>query len=374
MKELKVALIGGGFMGKAHSLALAVAPLNEDLGAVVIKQVLVEVDPDNARNLAAALGWQESASDWREVVARDDIDIVDICTPPQFHEEIALAAIAAGKHVFCEKPIANLSSEAIAMRDAAEAAGVVTQVGFNYRHTPAVEYAKQLLDAGEFGVPMQFRATFLQDGLFTVTDPNRWRAKRSTGGSGMVGDIGSHIIDAAEYLFGDITKVAARVRTRGADGGWMPEAQRLADDALDDAGVWIAEFANGAIGTFAVTSYASGHKNQYAYQFDASKAGVMFDWNDRETFQVSYVDRPADHLGFQRIHTNFSHPNAFWRLAGLGTGYVEVSATQFQHFVKAIVAGTPSKPDFGTAARVQQVVEAVVEAAAVDSWVEVPRR
>jgi predicted dehydrogenase len=375
MRELKVALIGGGFMGKAHSLAMTVAPQLENIGATITKQVLVEVDPDLASSLAEDLGYRFSETDWRAAIARDDVDIVDICTPPQLHEEIALAAIAAGKHVFCEKPITNVSSQGFAMRDAAEAAGVITQVGYNYRHTPAVEFAKQLLDRGDFGVPLQFRASFLQDGLFTlVADPHRWRASRGTGGSGMVGDIGSHIIDSAEYLFGDIVRVAARVRTKAPDAGWIPESERLAGDALEDAGVWIAEFANGAIGTFAINSYASGRKNRFAFEFDASKAAVEFNWNDREVFKVSYVGEDRDHLGFRTIHTNAEHPDSFWRLAGLGTGYTEVSAIQFRKFIKAIVAGTPAKPDFGDAARVQQIVEAVVEAAAGDVWVEVPRR
>jgi predicted dehydrogenase len=375
MTELRVALIGGGFMGKAHSLALSVAPLVENIGATITKQVLVEVDPDNAARLASELGYLHSETDWRAAVTRDDVDIVDICTPPQFHEEIALAAIAAGKHVFCEKPIANSAIEALAMRDAADAAGVVNQVGFNYRHTPAVQFAKQLLDAGEFGEPLQFRASFLQDGLFTlVADPNRWRARRSTGGSGAVGDIGSHIIDSAEFLFGDITKVAARVRTKAPGAGWLPESERIAEDALDDSGVWIAEFANGAIGTFAVNSYASGRKNRFHYEFDASKAAVEFVWNDREVFKVSYVDERADHLGFRTIHTTGEHPGGFWRLGGLGTGYVEVSAIQFQRFVRSILSGERAQPDFGDAARVQQIVEAIGLAAASDEWVDVPRR
>ena len=375
MRELRVALIGGGFMGRAHSLAYALAPIAQDLGATIVKEVLVDATPELAAGFAAELGWRSSSSDWREVLARDDIDIVDICTPPQFHEEIALAAIAAGKHVFCEKPITNDSASGLRMWQAAREAGVVTQVGFNYRHTPAIAYAKQLLDEGRLGVPLEIRASYLQETAF-FADPNRWRAQKGTGGSGMIGDIGSHIIDISQYLFGDITKVAARVRSKstGPDNGWLPEQDRIGGDLVDDAGVWVAEFASGAIGSFSVNSFSSGRKNRVHFEFDASKASVDFNWNDREIFKVSYVDEDQDHQGFRTIHTNSEHPDGWWRLAGLGTGYLEISAIQFQKFVKSILAGELAQPNFGTAAHVQQVVEAILEAATSDSWVDVPAR
>jgi predicted dehydrogenase len=371
---LTVALIGGGFMGRAHSLAYALAPIASELGATVTKQVLVDATPELAAAAAQRLGWAESSADWRAVVARDDIDIVDICTPPQFHREIALAAIAAGKHLFCEKPLTNVVAEAEKMAAEARTAGVVTQVGFNYRHAPAIAFAKKLLDSGELGIPLQFRASYLQDAGFGA-DPGRWRAKRATGGSGTVGDIGSHIIDMAEYLFGDIRTVAARVRSLGpGNGGWLPESERLSGDLIDDAAVWAAEFASGTIGSFAVSSFSSGRKNQVRFEFDTSRAAVAFDWNDREVFSVSYVDEPADHSGFRRIHTNDRHPDGWWRLAGLGTGYLDVSAIQFQRFVRAIVAGEPADPDFGQASHVQHVVEAIHQAARTDAWVAVAPR
>ena len=369
MKELKVALVGAGFMGRAHSLAYALAPIASELGATVAKQVLVDANPEVADAAARQLGWAESATDWRSVVTRDDIDVVDICTPPQFHAEIALAAIEAGKHVFCEKPITNDPAEARAIVAAAERAGVVTQVGYNYRHTPAISFAKKLLDEGRLGTPLQFRASYAQEVGFWA-DPNRWRALKATGGSGTVGDIGSHIIDLAEHLFGDIVRVAARARSFDGNG-WRPDGERVAEDLIDDAAVWLAEFANGAIGTFSVSQYAVGRKNRISFEFDASRAAVEFDWNDREVFRVAYVDEPADHRGFREIPTNDQHPDGWWRLAGLGTGYPDVSAIQMQHFIRAIVDGTPTAPDFARAAHVEEVVAAVYLAAQSDRWVEV---
>jgi predicted dehydrogenase len=370
--ELRVAIIGGGgFMGRAHSLAYAVAGQAVDLGGTIVKQVLVETDVTLAATAAIQLSWAESATDWREVVARPDIDVIDICTPPPLHEEIAIAAVRAGKHVFCEKPITNDAAQAERMAVEAAAAGVVTQVGFNYRHTSAIGQAKRLLDSGRLGEPLQLRATYLQGAAFAA-DPNRWRARRATGGSGMVGDIGSHVIDMAELLFGPIDRVSALVRTKGpGDTGWVPETQRHAEDLVDDAGVWIAEFANGALGSFAVNAFASGRMNQVALSFDATKGAVDFDWNRREEFRVSFVDEAADEQGFRTIHTNDQHPDGFWRLAGLGTGYVEVSATQFQHFFRAITGQGSAAPDFAAGARVQRIVEAVHRSATDGGWVSV---
>ncbi|MFD4957847.1 Gfo/Idh/MocA family protein [Microbacterium sp. NPDC058389] len=373
VKELSVALIGGGFMGRAHSLAYAVAPIGADLGVTVARRVLVDVDPARAAEAAQALGWQETATNWRDVISRDDIDIIDICTPPQFHEEIALAAIAAGKHVFCEKPITNDVDGALAMRDAAREANVVAQVGFNYRHSAAIAYTKQLLDAGELGRPLAFRASYLQDGAFWA-DPARWRAKKSTGGSGTVGDIGSHIIEVAEHLFGDIRRVAARVRARDMDAGWQDDQARIDEDLVDDAGVWLAEFANGAIGTFSVSSFASGRSNRFYFELDATRAAVEFNWNHRDEFRVSFVDERPQLRGFRTVPISTAHPTGWWHIPGIGAGYIETSGQQFRSFLESIVSGRPADPDFGAAAHVQQVVEAVLEAAAADCWVEVPRR
>ena len=375
MKNLNVALIGGGFMGRAHSLAYALAPIADSIGATVVRKVLVDVNAEVASSSAAQLGWEESATDWRAIVARDDIDIVDICTPPQLHQEIALAAIAAGKHVFCEKPITNSSDEGDAMDAAARAAGVVTQVGFNYRHTPAIAFTKKLLDEGRLGVPLQFRASYLQETGFTA-DPHRWRATKATGGSGTAGDIGSHVVDIGEYLLGDITRVSALLRSKDerADAGWLPEPQRIEGDLIDDGGVWIAQFASGAIGTFAASSFASGRKNRVYFELDGSKGATVFDWNKREEFAVSYVDDAVDHKGFRTIHTNDQQPNGWWKLAGLGTGYVEVSAIQFQKFVRAIVEGTDAAPSFGDAVHVQRVIDAVNLSAETGQWVDVARK
>ncbi|MFT4028870.1 MAG: Gfo/Idh/MocA family oxidoreductase [Protaetiibacter sp.] len=375
MTELRVALIGGGFMGKAHSLAWALTPISDQLGANVIKQVLVDVNEEVASRQAADLGWAESATDWREVVGRDDIDIIDICTPPQFHADIAIAAADAGKHVFVEKPITNSAEEAIRMAELVGRTGVVAQVGFNYRHAPAVEHTKQLLDSGELGEPMMFRASFLSQGWSgNPSGPQPWRALKATGGSGTVGDIGSHIIDSAEYLFGDIVRVAARARAGDREDGWWPETRRIEEDLIDRAAVWVAEFANGTIGTFAVNGLAAGRKNDMSWQLDATKGAVEFVWNDREEFRIAYVDEKPTHHGFRTVLTSNAFPDGVWPLAGLGIGYADVTAIQFKKFVQRILGEDRITPTLEDATHVQQVVEAVYAAAASERWVDVPAR
>lgn len=372
MQELGVALVGAGMMGQAHSMALSLAPLGTGCGARIRKVVVVDETAERAAAAAASLGYESSTANWAEAVTRPDVDIVDICTPNQFHAPIAFTALAHGKHVFCEKPLAAEPAEAVEMARRAAEAGVVTQVGFNYRHAPAVSFVKQLLDKGELGRPLQFRASYLGDGSFWA-DPNRWRARRSTGGTGTIADVGSHIIDASEYLMGEITRVVALVRAKDPDVGaaWYPEAARHVGGHLDEAGVWLAEYANGAIGTFAVSSYATGRKNRYAFDLDATRGAVEFDWNKRDELRLSYVDERPDHRGTRTIVTGSQHPDPWWRVTGLGLGYLEVSAIQFRHFIRAIVDGTRARPDFADAVRVEQVVEAVHESARTGRWVAI---
>jgi predicted dehydrogenase len=379
MKELRVALIGGsGFMGKAHSLGYALAPVLGDLGVQIHKEVLVDVTQELADKAARELGWNRSATDWHEVIADPSIDIVDIVTPPNFHAEIARAAIAAGKHVFSEKPITNSAEEAVAMWEDASAAGVRSQVGFNYRHIPAITLAKRIIEKGDIGVPLQYRSFYFQDG--GVVRPNAnfgWRGSKATGGSGMVGDIGSHIIDMAEYLNGEILRVTGRARarvSRAPEDGWMDDAARISDDIVDDSAFWLAEFANGSVGTFSVSGSASGRKNQIRFELDGTRGALAFDWNHREELQISLVSDPEDLSGFRTVLSSEKHEDVWYPVAGLGLGYPDDTAIQLRHFIASIVENKLSHPNFGEGAHVQQVVEAVYESAKTGQWVDVPRR
>jgi predicted dehydrogenase len=316
MKDIKVALIGGaGFMGRAHSLGYSLASVLGGLDARVHKSVLVDVDPDAANRAATELGWESASSDWRAVVADPDIDVIDIVTPPGLHREIALEAIAHGKHVFCEKPITNDLPSAIEMSDAAVRAGVTTQVGFNYRHISAISHIRNLIDSGRLGVPLHFRGEYLTDALFFIDDFG-WRGSRASGGSGATGDIGSHLIDLAEYLLGPISRVSAVQRTKQRESpgdGWFDEQTRRVDDRLDDAGLTTVEATT-------------------------------------------------------------AHPDVWYPVPGLGQGYLDGTAIQIRRFLNAVATGGTGAPDFASAVRVQRVVDAVEESARSGAWVDVQLR
>lgn len=367
MKELRVALIGGGgFMGFAHSNAYALVNIDGGLDAKVIKQVIVDIDEKAAAAAADRLGWLESSTDWRAVIARDDIDIIDIVTPPHLHEEIGLAAIAAGKHVFCEKPVTNKSDEGEAMWEAAKKAGVLTQVGFNYRNTAAISYLKQLIDDGTLGEPLQIRMQYMSEGGFGGPMFG-WRGVRSTGGSGMVGDLGSHIIDMAVYLLGDIKRVSGHVLLNGEI---LPNASGDGED-LDDAGQFLVEFANGGHGSFAYGVQSWRNYNHITLELDMTKGAARFDWNHQDDLQLA-VATDVEPKGFTTVVMDPKHPDSWWRLAGLGTGYIEPGVNQLRKFVRAITGNTNSHPNFGEATHVQRVVEAVLKSSDSGEWVDVP--
>lgn len=364
VKDLSIALIGGaGFMGKAHSLAYALADIEQSLGIHVRKAVLVEMEEATASRVAAEFGWDEWSTDWREVMKRDDIDIVDICTPPNTHAEIALAAMAAGKHVLSEKPISTDSQSAAQMWETAQATGVTNQVGFNYRNGAALRFAKALVSSGRIGEPLQLRIQYLQDCGFGDMG---WRNSTRTGGSGALGDVGSHIIDMAQYLLGDILRVSGNLITH----------RQTADSEhdVDDAGMFIAEFSGGAIGSFAFSQQAWGQKNRISFELDGTDGALAFDWNSRDELEVFLSESEAEIEGFRRVHLGGAHDGVWFGLPGLGTGYLESSANQIISFLDAISHGTGAHPNFGEAAAVQRVVEAVIESSEQHNWVVIPTR
>jgi predicted dehydrogenase len=222
-------------------------------------------------------------------------------------------------------------------------------------------------------VPLQFRASYLQDPAFFVTDSG-WRAKRSTGASGASGDIGSHVVDMAEYLCGDIVRVFACLRYREQDfsKGWCPEAALPTADAADDAAIWLAQFSNGAIGTFAVSFASYGRKNRLMFEIDCTRGAAEFNWNKREEIRVAYADTLPAHSGFNTIICSDLHPDVWYPVPGLGFGYIDGSVIQLRKYLEAILHGTTTQPDFAHAAHVQQVVDALYDSVGAESWVDVP--
>ena len=361
-RDIKVAIIGGaGFMGKAHSLAYDLAATRTDLGYRLVKDTAVELNAGLAERAARDLGWEQCATDWRVVVERDDIDVIDICTPPQSHAEIACAAMAAGKHVFCEKPLANDLAEADRMAAAAAASGVTNQVGFNYRSTAAMRLARKLVTDGAIGDVLQVRIQYVMDGGW-LGDPG-WRRQRSTGGSGALADIGSHIIDMAEFLVGPITSVT------GSTDSYAPVSGGEHD--VDDAGAFLVRFGSGALGSFAYSLRSWGQKNRISFELDGAKGALAFDWNHRDELQVLISENGGEIEGFRRVITSGVHEGTWFGLGGVGSGYLEASANQMVAFLASCAAGKQSTPDFTAGARVQRVVTAVDRSSRSGTWVVV---
>ena len=380
MKTLRIALIGTGFMGRAHSHAWQTAPRFFDLPYRVEMAVMVGRDPRRTAAEAARLGWAEASTDWREVVQRDDIDVIDICTPGDTHAEITLAALAAGKHVLCEKPLANTVEDAERMAAAAAAVpGQVALCGFSYRRTPALALARRLIQEGRIGQVRHVRAQYLQDWLSDADAPFTWRLDRELAGSGALGDIGAHSIDTAQWLTGSqIVGVSAALRTFvqerperedvvGLGGTADPDAPRRRV-TVDDAGAFTARFADDAMGVFEFSRVATGRRNANRIEINGDRGAVAFDFERMNELEFYDASEEGHRQGFQRVQaTEAEHPymEAWWPV-GHGLGYEHTFIHEIVDFVGAI-AGAPTGPDFSDALHVQRVLAAVEESARADS-------
>lgn len=383
MPPLRIALIGTGFMGRAHSHAWRTAGAFFDLPRSLDTAVLVGRDQARAHDLAARFGWGEVSGDWQAVVARDDIDVVDICTPGHLHAPIALAALAAGKHVLCEKPLANSTQDATVMTAAAErarAGGIIAMCGFSYRRTPALALAKQLIDDGLLGRIRHVRAQYLQDWLTDEDAPLTWRLDAAQAGSGALGDIAAHSIDTAHWLTGQrITAVSAMLKTFVSSRPKLTEQVGLGGrgDAgaargpvtVDDAAAFTTTFDGGALGVFEATRMATGHRNANRIEISGERGAVAFDYersNELEVYDTR--DDPAAQ-GFRRVlATEPEHPymSAWWP-TGHGIGYEHGFTHQVVDFVRAVADGADVAPTFADALEVQRVLDAVAASAADSS-------
>lgn len=383
MPPLRIALIGTGFMGRAHSHAWRTAGAFFDLPRTVETAVLVGRDAGRAQDLADRFGWAEVSTDWQDVVSRADIDVVDICTPGNLHAPIALAALAAGKHVLCEKPLANSTQDATVMADAAaraHARGVVAMCGFSYRRTPALALAKQLIDDGLVGAVRHVRAQYLQDWLTDADAPLTWRLDASQAGSGALGDIAAHSIDTAQWLIGSrITAVSAILKT------FVPTRPVLAEQVglggrgdtdgergpvtVDDAAAFTATFDDGALGVFEATRMATGRRNANRIEISGERGAIAFDYERSNELEVYDATDPLVAQGFRRVlATEPQHPymSAWWP-TGHGIGYEHGFTHQAVDFVRAIADGTEVAPTFADALDVQRVLDAIAASAADSS-------
>ncbi|WP_347109443.1 Gfo/Idh/MocA family oxidoreductase [Paenarthrobacter sp. S56] len=386
MKKLRVAMIGYGFMGAAHSQGWRTAPRVFDLPAEAEMAVIVGRDAAAVKAAAAKWGWTESATDWREVIARDDVDIVDIVTPGDSHAEIAIAALDAGKHVLCEKPLANTVAEAEAMAAAAERAaarGVKAMVGFTYRRVPAVTFLRQLVAEGVVGRIAHVRASYRQDWLVDPDMPLAWRLQKEHAGSGALGDIGAHAIDLVEYVTGmDVEQVSGVLDTivkqrplQGSGSGLSGKAAAgYGQVTVDDIAIFTGRLASGALASFEATRFATGRKNALSIEVSGDKGALAFDLEDLNCIQFYDRTAPADLQGFRKILvTEPVHPyvSAWWP-AGHMLGYEHGFSHQVKDLVEGIARNTDPHPTFADGLRVQRVLEAVEHSSENDSvWTRV---
>ncbi|MSS70297.1 MAG: Gfo/Idh/MocA family oxidoreductase [Candidatus Latescibacteria bacterium] len=384
-KEINVGLVGYSFMGKAHSHAYRDVEMFFDSGAVPVMKAICGRNEVAVAAAAKKFGWEGYETSWKKLVERDDIDLVDISTPGDSHRDIAVAAAAAGKHIFCEKPLANTLAEAREMLDAVQKAKVKHMVAFNYRRVPAVALARQLIEEGRIGKIYHWRAVYLQDWIMDPNFPLVWRLVKKQAGSGPHGDLNAHIIDLAHYLVGDISDVVGmdttfikeRPMPEGIDASLGARVgggrRRMGRVTVDDATLFLARFKNGAIGSFEATRFAGGRRNHNRFEINGSKGSLAFNLEKMNELQFYSRDDEPHMQGFREIVVNEkAHPYiAAWWPPGHIIGWEHTFVHEVHDLLSSIVRGKPVHPDFEDGVRVQAVLEGVSLSAREKRWVKI---
>ncbi|MFN8593628.1 MAG: Gfo/Idh/MocA family oxidoreductase [Thermomicrobiales bacterium] len=381
MSEIGVGLVGYKFMGRAHSNAYRQVAHFFDVDPVPRLAAICGRDEEGVKDAAETLGWEDYETDYHALIARPDVQLVDVSTPGDTHKDVVLAALAAGKHVICEKPLANTLDEAREMLRAAEKAGVVAVVNYNYRRVPAVQLAKNLIDDGAIGEIRHWRAVYLQDWINDPEFPLVWRLKKESAGSGALGDIAAHITDLGMYLLGPIAEVVGTLSTfikqrpvataSGGGAGLTAAAGReMGDVTVDDATTFLARFERGATGTFEATRLAPGRRNYNSFEVNGSKGSISFNLERMNELQVYFVDDPAGLQGFRTINvTEGGHPyTANWWPAGHIIGYEHTFVHAIKDLLDGIRTGGNAGPTFAEGFAVQAVLDAVERSAATHEW------
>lgn len=375
-KPLNIGMIGYGFMGRTHSNAYCKVGHFFDLEYQPVLKAACARNEENIQKFADNWGYESIETDWRALVARDDIDAVDICVPNNLHKEIAIACAEAGKMILCEKPLAMNTAEGEEMCDAVEKAGVANIVWYNYRRVPAVTLAKQLIDEGRLGRIFHYRANFLQDWTISTDLPQGgeglWRLDAKAAGSGVTGDLLAHCIDTALWLNGSLDSVTAmtetfiKERVHQATGEVMPVT-------IDDACTFMGRFSNGSLALFESTRYARGHKALYTLEINGENASIRWDLHDLH--RLEYFDHNDDSLvrGWRSIHVSDGDQPYMdhWWVPGLQIGYEHTFVHQVADFLEGLASGTPAGPTFRDALETQKVCDAVLESAEDGSWQDI---
>ncbi len=373
-KELRIGLIGCGFMGRTHSNGYKrVSDFFPELGYRPVLKAVCSRSKDKVQAFAEQWGYESFETDWKVLIARDDIDAVDICAPNNMHAEIAIAAAAAGKMILCEKPLSRTLAEGVAMVDAIEKTGVPNTVWYNYRRVPAVTLAKQIIDSGKLGKIFHYRANFLQDWTINADLPQGgeglWRLDIDAAGSGVTGDLLAHCIDTAIWLNGGIKDVSALTETFVKERMHQLTG-KMEKVGIDDACIFHCHFNNGSLGLFESTRYARGHKALYTFEINGEHASIRWDLHDLN--RLEYFDHADDSIvrGWRSIHvTDGDQPYMDkWWVPGLSIGYEHSFVHQVADFLKSLETGEPCSPTFKEALETQKVCEAVIDSANTRSW------
>ncbi|HTG68811.1 MAG TPA: Gfo/Idh/MocA family oxidoreductase [Candidatus Udaeobacter sp.] len=383
MDKVRVGMVGYKFMGKAHSNAYRALPMFFPDSVKPEMKAICGRDPEGLEQARVQFGWESSETDWKELVKRDDIDLIDINAPSDAHKAIALAAAAAGKHLFCEKPLALTLEDSREMLEAAEKAGVKHMVGFNYRFAPAIQLAKKLVSDGRIGEIHHFRAVFLQDWIIDPNFPLVWRLQKEIAGSGSHGDLGAHLIDMARFLVGEFNEVIGMsetfVKERPIASAMTGLSAKGSEDGprgevtVDDATLFMTRFANGALGSFEATRFAAGHRCTNAFEINGSKGSIKFDFERMNELQVYFTDDAEDVQGFRRVlATDPAHAymDAWWP-AGHTIGYEHTFTHEVHELMQAFAEDRQPVPNFVDGVKCQEVLEAVDRSIAERRWVAI---
>lgn len=383
--DLNIGLIGYKFMGKAHSNAYHKAGRFFDLPMRPVLKVACGRHVDPLNEFADNWGWQETETSWQRVIERDDIDMIDISSPTHTHKEIAIAAARAGKHIFCEKPMALNAPEAREMYEAAKTAGVKHAIGFNYRRVPAIRFAKRLIDQGKLGRIFHWRGAYQQDWIVDPDFPLTWHLRKETAGYGPHGDLNSHSVDLARYLVGEIKSVQCMMAHFITERSLPDGANETAFGAVtgtgrgevtvEDASLMSVEFDCGAIGSFEATRFASGRKNYNSFEIYGNRGSLCFNLERLNELQIFSREDDADSQGFKTVMvTESTHPyiSAWWP-PGHVIGYEHTFVHEVADFIECIHDDKEMSPSFYDGWQCMEVLDAAARSAREGRKIEVPR-
>ena len=390
MKKMNIGLVGDGFMGKAHMVAFSNMPkLFTDAPFIPVFKTVCDIVPEIAEDFKERYGFEKACTDWMDIINDPEIDIVSVCTPNSEHAAVSIAALKAGKHVICEKPIASTTEDAKAMAEAAaEAAkkGIVSMNGYQYRRVPAIDEAKKIIESGRLGELTNIRTQYLQSWSADPSSPLSWRFEKATAGSGTLGDIATHALDIAQYLAGNISEVVSIVKTyiteRPVQEGGVdllgtvklgPDAKRKPVD-VDDEVTTLLKFENGTIGSCEATRMAWGRNNYITLEVHGTKGSISWCYERLNELNVCYGMEDQDgERGFKTIYTGPANPHGdvTWNIPGMNIGYGELKAIEMYEFGKAIVEGYQPSTNFGVGYRLDRVCDAILESNETGSWVKV---